>query len=282
MFAKKARTSSSSHGAGITNTDFHSVNSENDIKMQKFFRKIRQKLIEAGNLKRYLVYAVGEILLIMIGILLALKVNDWNERRKALNQESLYLNRLLAELRLDSLAFANEIEKNTKRNTQIANFTKLLNLSISDDSSLVVAACEYFANGWYLPHFSVSTSTFDDLSSTGQLNIIQSADLRNLLVKQYAAYEETKTRFHFNREWITSIDAGFTAQSDVLRFDPKTNQLFEVQSLENKARQLRHEKDIYIRNAAVHFWVNESSINSIDEQLIAVSRLIDLLRDALE
>ena len=55
--------------------------------MLKFFRKIRQKLISEGNLKRYLIYAVGEILLVMIGILLALQVNNWNERNKARNIE---------------------------------------------------------------------------------------------------------------------------------------------------------------------------------------------------
>ena len=50
--------------------------------MLKFFRRIRQKLVNEGNLKRYLIYAIGEILLVMIGILLALQVNNWNERNK--------------------------------------------------------------------------------------------------------------------------------------------------------------------------------------------------------
>ena len=46
--------------------------------MIKFFSRIRRKLIDEGNLKRYLIYAIGEILLVMIGILLALQVNNWN------------------------------------------------------------------------------------------------------------------------------------------------------------------------------------------------------------
>lgn len=46
------------------------------------FRRIREKLIGEGNTRRYLIYAVGEILLVMIGILLALQVNNWNEERK--------------------------------------------------------------------------------------------------------------------------------------------------------------------------------------------------------
>ena len=51
--------------------------------MLKFFRRIRQKLIHEGNPKRYLIYATGEIFLVMIGILLALQVNNWNGQRKA-------------------------------------------------------------------------------------------------------------------------------------------------------------------------------------------------------
>ena len=51
--------------------------------MLRFFRQIRQRLLTDNKFSKYLLYAVGEILLVMIGILLALQVNNWNEARKS-------------------------------------------------------------------------------------------------------------------------------------------------------------------------------------------------------
>jgi len=50
--------------------------------MIKFFRKIRYDLMEKNKTGRYLKYALGEIVLVVIGILIALSINSWNENRK--------------------------------------------------------------------------------------------------------------------------------------------------------------------------------------------------------
>ena len=49
--------------------------------MLKLFRRIRRKLLNEGNLKRYLIYALGEILLVVIGILIAVQLNNLNQKR---------------------------------------------------------------------------------------------------------------------------------------------------------------------------------------------------------
>ena len=59
--------------------------------MVKFFGKTRQKLLAGNRFRKYLLYAVGEILLVMIGILLALQVNNANEERKNRALEKVYL-----------------------------------------------------------------------------------------------------------------------------------------------------------------------------------------------
>ena len=56
--------------------------------MLHFFRQIRQRLLTDNKFSKYLLYAVGEILLVVIGILIALQIDTWNETRKARIQES--------------------------------------------------------------------------------------------------------------------------------------------------------------------------------------------------
>ncbi len=73
----------------------------------KIFRKIRQSLIKEGNIRKYLTYAVGEIFLVMIGILLAFQVNNWNQNNKNHKKEISILNSL-----------ENEYKENSKRYEQ--------------------------------------------------------------------------------------------------------------------------------------------------------------------
>lgn len=55
--------------------------------MLRFFRRIRQSLLQENKFSKYLLYALGEILLVVIGILIALQINNWNEEQKALADE---------------------------------------------------------------------------------------------------------------------------------------------------------------------------------------------------
>lgn len=65
--------------------------------MIKFFREIRQQLLSENQFSKYLLYAIGEIVLVVIGILVALQIDDWNENRK----ENLVENELIEVLITD-------------------------------------------------------------------------------------------------------------------------------------------------------------------------------------
>ena len=67
--------------------------------MIKFFRKIRQDLLSTGKTGKYLKYAIGEIVLVVIGILIALSINNWNENRKQQNKLQQNYHEILADLK---------------------------------------------------------------------------------------------------------------------------------------------------------------------------------------
>lgn len=75
--------------------------------MIKFFRRIRQSLLSEGKTGKYLKYAVGEIVLVVIGILIALQINNWNENRKALKLQEDLLESFYNNMEADSVELAN-------------------------------------------------------------------------------------------------------------------------------------------------------------------------------
>jgi hypothetical protein len=64
------------------------------IDMIKFFRRIRQQLLSENKFSKYLIYAIGEIFLVVIGILIALQINNWNQQRIQNKNEQLALKNL--------------------------------------------------------------------------------------------------------------------------------------------------------------------------------------------
>ena len=71
--------------------------------MSKFFRHIRKTLLEQNKMGKYFKYAIGEILLVVIGILIALQINTWNENRKVKLQLKSALQSVYNDMVADSL-----------------------------------------------------------------------------------------------------------------------------------------------------------------------------------
>ncbi|WP_166966814.1 DUF6090 family protein [Yeosuana marina] len=83
--------------------------------MIKFFRKIRQNLLSEGKTRSYLKYAIGEIVLVVIGILIALQINNWNEERKIKQKETIVLKELLTSINSDLTAYKIHTEPSLER-----------------------------------------------------------------------------------------------------------------------------------------------------------------------
>ncbi|MDU8887222.1 DUF6090 family protein [Yeosuana sp. MJ-SS3] len=97
--------------------------------MIKFFRNIRKKLLAEGKTANYLKYAIGEIILVVIGILIALQINNWNENKKAKEKEV----KLLIELKGDLLETKNDLLTDIEKTQHILSTTNMLYKAIIAD-----------------------------------------------------------------------------------------------------------------------------------------------------
>jgi hypothetical protein len=148
--------------------------------MIKFFRKIRQKSLTENKFSKYLLYAIGEIVLVVFGILIALSINNWNDSRKEAKEESFLLLQLQQEFVNDSIQLRRLIRL-TKIKTSKG---KELRVMIKNDSikvdSLVI---NVFFNGRLL-QFNSYSPTFDEIISSGKSNVLKGKNLMHL-IKRY-------------------------------------------------------------------------------------------------
>lgn len=145
--------------------------------MLKFFRRIRQRLIREGSLKRYLLYAIGEILLVVIGILLALQINNLNEQSKTRNREQKYLRAMSIELK-NNLASLQKEKERLSRNLEAQR--KLMALMDADSDTVRETYLSQLVTSSFSAEIFLAyeQGTFTELLSTGRLRDISSDSIK--------------------------------------------------------------------------------------------------------
>ena len=176
----------------------------------KIFRNVRQKLASENKVAAYLRYAIGEIILVVIGILIALQVNNWNEGRKDTKFEHEILALIDQNLKQDSLALSSELFK-----------TKLA-IHLTDRLLEQVALKNYgdSLNFWMgkiisFERFRSQSSAYEMLKAKGLENIsdrkLQMALISYYDQSLYSVYQSLNdVELSFNNDWIPIIKKEFT------------------------------------------------------------------------
>jgi len=147
--------------------------------MIKFFRKIRQNLLMENKTGKYLKYAIGEIILVVIGILIALSINNWNEDRKNRKLISVYKKSLIENLVQDSTRIAFGINVINSQITEIEEFEKRVSNSQEPlDTILKIARFEYSFTIFINNHFE--KDTYEVLNSTGHISLLTNELIKKL------------------------------------------------------------------------------------------------------
>ena len=167
--------------------------------MLKFFRRIRRALLKEGKVRKYLVYALGEILLVMIGILLALQVNNWNEARKNRREELVALKSLQKEFRSNYQKFQDHIEPKKKLKVQWEDL--LLKLS---DKNLSPEEKPKRRLPPGTGTLNVSFGTLNSLINSGKVENLKNDSLKSLLTNWGGLLEDFQEEESFH--WKLSKD----------------------------------------------------------------------------
>ena len=154
--------------------------------MIKFFRKIRYKLMETGKTRRYFKYAIGEIVLVVIGILIALQINNWNSQRLNTNRNKALLQKLSKELDLN-IERASSLDSSSENSGFSNKFIYTDSLFKLLDENKVIDHLDYMVSQtiFYVNTFNLNTSVFEELKNTGSLYSIGSDSLVTEIQRYY-------------------------------------------------------------------------------------------------
>ena len=155
--------------------------------MIPFFRKIRKKMADDNKPMKYMRYAIGEIILVVIGILIALQINNWNQNRLDHRTETKYLKSIVKELTSNNKVNSSMV---TNRLQKKINGLKLAKEFI-DNEMIVTDTLEFLNNVTYGGVFSGGyhfgeRSSYDELINTGNLQLIRKETIKGVIANYYS------------------------------------------------------------------------------------------------
>ena len=165
--------------------------------MARLFNKIRKSLLKSNSMRQYFKYALGEIILVVAGILIALQINNWNEERKLKDIERSYLESFAEDIRADIESLENHRDI-TRMNMQSAkNVVQVIssNKPIAEidltppspyDKNDTIIFLNSISRAGFIWYPEVTDYTFSDLKSSGGTAILRNKELKKKIFRYYA------------------------------------------------------------------------------------------------
>jgi hypothetical protein len=237
--------------------------------MIKFYRKIRQNLLMENKTSKYFKYAIGEIILVVIGILIALQINNWNENNKSRNTEKYVLNEVVSNLKEDAIILKEIIKQRKITKVSVANMLKYLQKDSISKDSLESDMINFLTFERYFP----INNAYDILKSKG---LQLSNNKLTTKISRYYDYEQKKV----NRS-ILDIE---NAILNILEDNSGIPRFIESLALNEYIKIIKHndenlKKEIY-RNLVPFKNNNIGSLNKlIDFYKLNQELIIDIKRE---
>ncbi len=177
----------------------------------KIFRKIRFQLLGENKTRHYLLYAIGEIVLVVIGILIALQINNWNQAKK----DNKALNEFLVKIKSHTKEDLYKLDSISRGRTRIAELCKKARTSILDkteDENLILFMSSGFAFADL--YFKPNAGGYEALKNSDYFGKINNTPLDSLLTKYHSLIEEIAASENSFNEYAKSQQAYLSTQFD--------------------------------------------------------------------
>jgi len=236
--------------------------------MIKFFKHIRKSLLMENKTGKYFKYAIGEIVLVVIGILIALSINNWNENRINSKKETTILANIHKEFKDNKIQLERVVKGHRKEHSSSAKIISLFPITSKPDPIVLDSLSRYLWDSYEGYTFNPSQTSINSLSSTSSFDIISNEDLRNLLiswndlVKDYQEEEEYNLAFIMNQyEVYISKHFGWNFNFTDERHDFKALESLEFEYLV----QQKYSKINWILNASGELKKVQGTLDKIIE-----------------
>ena len=177
--------------------------------MFKFFRNIRKNLLKEGKTANYLKYAIGEIILVVIGILIAIQANNWNVNNEAQKEKEFVLHKLIENLNQDIIRLNGNIERDK---LYISALDSCLIILKNPNAYSKDYFSRLFSNMNYTSNFEFNQITFNEISNSGKLKLIKNQTLVDSLFKYYdnSSFKPVEEALNFHtRDNVRSYTMGY-------------------------------------------------------------------------
>lgn len=254
--------------------------------MITFLRRMRRSFIGSGSTRKYILYAIGEIALVVIGILIALQINNWNEERKTKNQVKDQLLVLVDALRDDISSFQRSLEINEFR---YSSFLYLLKIGGNESTyeeleshspswiweadypesynrEFIDKSFSWFHRGY--GNLVINRSAINEMNNSGIFSRIKNAELKSSINDYYNFINwrfgprDMELRYRPNDELVRYIQDKYEVWTS------------DISDLENPMTMLREDQGMILRLRSV---IRETSwhIASIKSSMELADKLIE-------
>ncbi len=191
--------------------------------MIKFFRNIRKKLVNEGKTTNYLKYALGEILLVVIGILIALQINNWNENRKNNKLKEFYMKSLVEDLTRDTIDINRVAVLQEKEINLLQSFIDRIYLQSSTTIDTIRKIVQFEFDPDYVVKRGYNNNTFNTIISSGNIEIFDRNLIDELMQLQNYQLEEIKRSKNNLDQYNTTYNNYSTRYPTLPLVKPKDN-----------------------------------------------------------